>query len=421
MTVRFNERQYDLFLSHAHADRAFVEELYRWLTAEAGLKVFYDPEHGAPGSGISSMLRQEIENCRGVVLVISEASVDSKWVEDEYNMAEDERGENPEFRIVPVRLNQAPGKRLVKGVSWVDVPEKRLTPPVALALLRGVYGSRESLDPSRTRDVYVSASWQTDPQSARAVSGALIERGFRLIGDAKDQKTFDLVRIERIMKTCGAFVCVVPFRDEERASAADRPYKYYLQEMDLASELDLPSVIVADPRIRRVDVDDSGWLRMPTVAEAIPPEISRRLDLLSAEWEGAPMGNHVFLALPLETEPSPQTSGLREVIRLVTDMSPIVGTDLQGQQQAEAIQGSLASAALVIGDLTGDNVNVCIEIGMAKATGRPYELICEGPSRSGPFMIRGPNIAFYESELGRLGALHRVARPHRRRVLNAQL
>ena len=54
MTKQFNQRDYDLFLSHAHADLPFVEELYGWLTGAVGFKVFYDPEKGTAGSGIST-------------------------------------------------------------------------------------------------------------------------------------------------------------------------------------------------------------------------------------------------------------------------------------------------------------------------------------------------------------------------------
>jgi TIR domain len=421
MGTLFNERQYDLFLSHAHADHVFVRKLYDWLTTHAGLKVFYDPKHGTAGTGISSMLRQEIENCRGVVLVVSESSVDSEWVKDEYDMAKEEHNENPDFRIVPVRLGGAPGKRLLKGISWIDVADGAFTSELALALLRGVYGASDAPDPARTRDIYVSASWKTDNTSALAISTALIARGFRLIGDAKDQDRFDVTRIERIMRTCGAFVCVVPFRDQPEASAARRPYKYYLQEIDIARRLDLASVIIADPRIKRVDGDDSHWLRMATDDSNVSREAARKFDIISAEWEGAPLGNHVFVALPLATETSPQLPALREVVSLVTDMATVFGIDLQGQRQAEAIQRCIGNAALVIGDITGDNVNVCIELGMAKATERPYELISEGPTRSGPFMIRGPNIGFYANDVERIGALHRIARPHRRRVLNQEL
>jgi len=162
MSKPFNQREYDLFLSHAHADRVFVEDLKNWLTGSAGLKVFYDPETGTSGSGISTMLQREIENCRGMLLIVSDASVESSWVEDEYNIAKDEANEQRDFRIVPVRLGNAAGKKLLRGVSWLDVPGSAFTSNTALGIIRGLYNRPNLPNPAGSRDVYISASWQTD-------------------------------------------------------------------------------------------------------------------------------------------------------------------------------------------------------------------------------------------------------------------
>jgi sugar phosphate isomerase/epimerase len=417
----FNQRDYDLFLSHAHADQAFVEQLYAWLTRSAGLKVFYDPSTGTVGAGISTMLQREIENCRGLLLVVSDASVESSWVEDEYNIAKDEASEHPDFRIVPVRLGQAAGKKLIKGVSWFDIPDGTFSGPAAQAILRGLYWRPNLPNPAASRDVYVSASWQVDGLSALAVGRYLIDKGFRLIGDMKDQPNFDLDRIRRIVETCGAFVSVVPFRDQAEANATQRPYKYFLQEIDVAESMDLSRLVIADPQIRRADRDDSAWLRMPTTASSVPPDVARRIDLLWEEREGAQIGNHVFLALSQEMEQAPATAAIRDTIEVVTGMNTVIGAEIRGQEQASEIQQNVQTAALVIADITGDNVNVCIEAGMARIAGRPYELISKGETRSGPFMIRGPNIAFYNNDLELYGAVHRVARAHRRRIINAEL
>jgi hypothetical protein len=421
MAKPFNQRDYDLFLSHAHADSSFVKELYGWLSGAAGLKVFYDPEKGTAGSGISTMLQREIENCRGVLLVVSDASVESSWVEYEYDIAKDEAHDQPDFRIVPVRLGNAAGKKLLKGVSWIDIPDGTFSAAAALGILRGLYYRPDLPNPAASRDVYMCASWQVDNPSSVATGRCLMDRGFRLIGDMKDQPSFDVDRIRRIMETCGAFVGVVPFRDQIEASAKDRPYKYFLQEIDLAESLSLPRLVIADPAIRRVDRDDSTWLRMPTSDASLPPEAARRIDLLAENWEGSPIGNHVFVALSQETEESPRMPAIRDVLEVVTGMNTVIGTEIRGQEQAKEIQQKVRSAALVVADITGDNVNVCIEAGMAKITGRPYELISAGDKRSGPFMIRGPNILFYKNELELYGALHRVARVHRRRIINSEL
>ena len=88
---------------------------------------------------------------------------------------------------------------------------------------------------------------------------SLVEQGFRLIGDARDQKGFgNGQRVERIIASCGAFVGIIPFRGVETACAGEKPYNYFLQEMDVAARLGLPSVIVSDPGICRVDGSDAA-------------------------------------------------------------------------------------------------------------------------------------------------------------------
>ena len=421
MSKPFNQREYDLFLSHAHADRVFVEDLKNWLTGSAGLKVFYDPETGTSGSGISTMLQREIENCRGMLLIVSDASVESSWVEDEYNIAKDEANEQRDFRIVPVRLGNAAGKKLLRGVSWLDVPGSAFTSNTALGIIRGLYNRPNLPNPAGSRDVYISASWQTDTRRSLSTARQLMQKGFRLIGDMKDQINFDISRIRRIMETCGAFVGIVPFRDQAEASATQRPYKYFLQEIDLAASLPLPSLVIADSRIKRLDGDDSKWLRMSITEEDARDDLTRQIDFMWEEWDASRFGNHIFLATSQETAESARMAAMREIIEVVTGMNVILGTDLRGQDQPKEIQSKIQTAALVIADISNDNVNVCIEAGMSKISGRPYELLSEGPKRSGPFMIRGPNIAFFQNELELYGALHCVARAHRRRIINSEI
>ena len=44
MSLAVHRRPYDAFLSHAHVDRGFVDQIYRWLVEVAGLNIWYDAE-----------------------------------------------------------------------------------------------------------------------------------------------------------------------------------------------------------------------------------------------------------------------------------------------------------------------------------------------------------------------------------------
>jgi hypothetical protein len=81
----------------------------------------------------------------------------------------------------------------------------------------------------------------------------------------------------------------------------------------------------------------------------------------------------------------------------------------------------LGSATVVLGDLTDDNVNVCIEVGMAIALGRRVEIFARGDSRRPPFMRRSLQMPTYRDEVELLAVVHKLVRLYRRRVINAEL
>jgi hypothetical protein len=401
-----------------------VSRLDHWLSEKAGFSVWYDARELAGGALLATDLQAAIERCRGILLVASEESLSRGWVKAEYNAAMDERANHEAFRVVALRLAEANVKELLlRGTTWVDVPQPRLDAERALAIVRAFYPGEKRPNPGTARDVFVSCSWHPDDRaSARVVCQALVEQGFRLIGDARDQKGFGSgVRVERIIASCGGFVGVVPFRGLESASASEKPYKYFLREMDFAAELALPSVVVADPRIRRVDAPDHGWLRMETAATECPGSVASALEALWEEWQEPPKPQYVFCAMDLESDAARAAGPIRHLIERITGMRTIVGNDIHEEQLQSAIMKTVCRAFLVLADITDDNVNSCIEAGMGLAAGTNVELLARGKPRRPPFMLGALQMPTYEDEVERIGILHRILHPYRRRVINAEL
>jgi hypothetical protein len=56
MALPIQKRDFDLFLSHAHTDAAFVSKLDRWLT-NAGLRVWCDARELAGGALLATDLQ----------------------------------------------------------------------------------------------------------------------------------------------------------------------------------------------------------------------------------------------------------------------------------------------------------------------------------------------------------------------------
>jgi hypothetical protein len=423
MTLPINKRDFDVFLSHAHQDHVFVSELDRWLTEKAGFNVWYDAREMGGGALLATDLQRAIERCRGILLVASDQALSRGWVKAEYNAAMDERANQESFRVVALRIASADVKELMRGTTWIDLPEARLDSGAALAIMRAFYPGDKRPNPAKARDVYSSCSWQPgDSASARAVCQALVNQGFRLIGDERDQKGFGKGdRVERIIASCGGFVCIMPFRGVETASAAEKPYKYFLHEIDCASRLGLPSVIVADPRIRRADGPDEDWLRMETSEINCPAAVVAALEALWEQWREAPAPQYVFCALDLESDAARAGGPIRHFIERITGMRTIVGNEIHEEPLQSAIMRKVCAAFLVLADITDDNINACIEAGMGLAAGANVELLSRGKPRRPPFMLRSLQMLTYEDDVERIGALHKILRPYRRRVINAEL
>jgi len=423
MPLPLNKRDFDIFLSHAHKDRTFVAKLDRWLTETAGLRVWYDARELSGGALLATDLQRAIERCRGILLVASEDSLAHGWVKAEYNSAMDERANQEGFRVVALRLGNANTSGMMRGVTWVDVPMQGLDRDAALAVIQAYYPGKKWPNPNRARDIYISCSWRSaDSTSARAVCRHLIDQGFRLVGDAQDQKGFAAGnRVERIIKSCGAFVAIVPFRGSESASAGDGPYKYFVREMEMAKAHGLPCVIVADPRVRRPGGGDETWLPMETDATDCPPDVAYALESLWDEWREPVAPQYVFCALDLDSESARAGSAIRHLIERVTGMPTVVGNEIHEEPLHSAIVKKIRDAFLVLADITDNNINACIEAGMGLAVGANVEILSHGVSRRPPFMLRSLQMPTYLDEIEQLGVVHRVVRPYRRRIINAEL
>jgi hypothetical protein len=419
MPLPIGRRDYDVFLSHATSDAAFVRRLRDWLK-DCGFQPWLDTDQLVAGSGLATGLQAALDRCRSVLLVATSQALARDWVKNEYNAAMAQRANFADFRIIALRVAGADTSELMQGLTWIDAPEPTLDAATAQSLLHALYPQEKQRNPAGARDVYVSCSWrETDAIGVRKVCTRLAKQGLRLIGDALDQKTSDPARIERLIASCGAFVAIVPFRGDVPAAAREGPYQFFLQEIDIATRLNLPTFVLADPRVRRTDgVSDSAWMRTPLDESLSTSQALTTLDNLWEEWREPPSGAFVFLATDLA---SSQTKAIVSLVERVTGMTVRIGTDVAGPNIETAIMSEIGKATLVLGDLTDDNVNVCIEIGMALALGRRIEVFARGESRRPPFMLRALQMPTYRDDVELLALVHKLVRPYRRRVINAEL
>jgi hypothetical protein len=160
---------------------------------------------------------------------------------------------------------------------------------------------------------------------------------------------------------------------------------------------------------------------MDTSATQCAAPVCSALETLWEEWDRPPNPQYLFWALDLESDAARPSSKLRHLIERVTGLETVVGDEIHQEPLHSAIVKAISQAFVVLADLTDDNVNTCIEAGMALATGANVELIARGKPRRPPFMLRTLQMPTYSGPVEQAAILHRILRPYRRRVINAEL
>ncbi|GHO98881.1 hypothetical protein KSF_089290 [Reticulibacter mediterranei] len=94
------------FISYSSQDQAFAERLYADLQNK-GVQCWYAPEDMKIGDKIRPRIDESIRLYDKLLLVLSEHSIGSKWVEHEVEMALAKERDKKQMVLFPVRLDQA--------------------------------------------------------------------------------------------------------------------------------------------------------------------------------------------------------------------------------------------------------------------------------------------------------------------------
>lgn len=418
--IPLRERPFDTFLSHAHADKAVVDRVHAWLE-RAGLKVWYDATHLGAGAKIASELGQAIAQCRSALVVMSRASVESGWVEDEWNLASVERNRKAtrDFRVIPLRLEDCELPRFLESTKWVDLVG-RLDDVAAWAeVLDAMAGDDTDLDAVRPLDVYVSRSWQLGREQTLAdqVLARLAAPDLRLIGDSPEWPSFSGDRIRSIMRSCGGVVCIIPNRP--RSADNDR-LKYFIREARTAGQLGLPLLVVAEDG---ADLPADLPVRLRAGADGVNAHPALAADLAEGVEEflercrSRPRAGHVFLATDFDEASRSRNHLLRRVIQRCSGLRCVVGEQVGGDSVHSSIISLIRDAVWVLADVSGNNLNTCIEAGAACGAAVDCTLVARKPYQQQPFMLRGMELKAYDDAVDLLAIAHRAARAYRRKVL----
>ena len=415
-----HKRKFHAFLSHAHADKGFVDGLHSWLTDVSGVPVWYDARHLPVGATIATQLAESISQCRTMIIVLSAASIKSGWVKEEYEAAVSQRVQLKDFRIIPVRIDNCEMPGFLQTTKWVDLAQGNREVVTYGQFLADLYYDEVDLDFEKTRDVYVSRTWrESESPFADRVCQRLTEAGLRLVGDSQDWQGVETNRLRSIISSCGGMIAIPPDRGGGETS------KYILEEIDIARTLGLPCLVIVEPTVQ---VSEGSTQR---VVRIVPSDLvndgpgedplRRGIEWICDECKQPPSPHYTFFATNFDDQNRLRNQVIRQVLQRVTGTPCIVGDDIREGQIQQTITQRIAHALMVAADISEDNLNTCIEAGIARGANARLHLVARGPRRRPPFMFRDQQVWFYEDDVELVGMMHRIAYPYRRRILNWEL
>ncbi|MCS5693143.1 toll/interleukin-1 receptor domain-containing protein [Cyanobium sp. FGCU-6] len=116
---RSTRNRYDVFLSHSSADKPAVQELAEGLKA-AGLRVWLDEWIIKPGDPISVKIEEGLEHSAVLLFCMSAHAFGSDRLGLESHTALFRDPLNRDRRFVPLRLDDAPIKAMLRGIAYLD-------------------------------------------------------------------------------------------------------------------------------------------------------------------------------------------------------------------------------------------------------------------------------------------------------------
>jgi hypothetical protein len=414
-----HKRLYRAFISHAHTDKDFVGLLYSWLKEQAGIPIWYDMYNLSTSATISTNIANAISQCRNMIIVLSNASLKSGWVEEEYNFAIGQRAKYKQFRIIPIRIEDCEIPGFLQTTKWIDVVDKKFDIKAALELITGLYYDDRALRLENTWDIYISRSWSPNESALPDYVCQLLDKAeFRLIGDSEDQPKYSPKRVQSIMNSCGGLVAILPNRGRGSTS------NYIIDEIKFAQEAGLPTLIITEPGINlpediaesaiSLSAKDIGKSETATILQS-------QIEIFADKWQQPAEPHYVFFATDLSTDHQQTNSIVQQAIQHVTAMQCIIGDKILESHIREAIIEKISQASLVITDISENNINSCIEAGIAIGAQKPLRLIARLPRGKVPFMLSNYQVLNYRDDLELLSNVHQIAFPFRRRVLNNEL
>jgi len=136
------QTSFDIFLSHAHDDAAWVEELARHLEDNYGFRVWLDKWVLVPGRSWQQAMARGLEDARNCAVFIS-AVTPKGWFDKEIQRALDLQTRNPKFGVIPVLMPNGDPSAIppfLASNTWADFRDGQDRDYALHVLRQGVRG-----------------------------------------------------------------------------------------------------------------------------------------------------------------------------------------------------------------------------------------------------------------------------------------
>jgi hypothetical protein len=186
-----------IFLSHSHADKAFVRKLFLDLESH-GVKAWLDEAEIRPGDSLIAKIEEGIEEMDYLGVVLSPNSVESEWVLREVRMALTQEIGGKTVKVIPLLIADCklPGFLLDKlYLDFRDQAERSYQKSLDL-LVRVVRGEKPKI-PKSNRWKLIDGL-ESVPDDARAFDEELTKATALTLSRALNDEQFDALHDLRI-------------------------------------------------------------------------------------------------------------------------------------------------------------------------------------------------------------------------------
>ena len=415
MSLPVYRRKFQTFISSVNASNEVAEQIEHWLTDKAGIPVLHDIQNFQSGASMEDGL----ELCQSMLVLITKRGIESGRVKKEFELGVKQQARFGNlFHVIPVRVEECIIPDFLEHSAFVDTVESGFDMSAAMKLLSGLYSNGLVSGDGKTHDLFVSCPWSREEDALTKLVFKLAKRiGFRLIGNPIETHEKSDVSTS-LISGCGGGIAVIP------DGIGEKTMNKIISDLGIMSDLNLPFLVVMEKVVNLPDLITQHALEIvhldkDTLSQDADLEKQIRASVirLYEDWVSPPEQHYIFYGTDLKEEHKARSRFVRRAIQQITSMPCMMGEDIQRGQIQNEIINMIIGARMMIADISRENLNTCIEAGVAIGSHVPLNLLSGDERHKPPFMFRDRQIWHYHNELDLLGMVHKLVAPYRKFVI----